>query len=280
MLFSSLGRHALIAVCACMTFSACISPGQRVVTAVSDASRRSEPLPLPHRIDETLTIESAYRIQERLVRKKLDGAPPAGFKAGLTTTQSQSRFRASAPIAGVLLPGASLPVGSTLRLSELRGLTIETEVAMRIGTPIDRPVRDIAALREHMDGIAPAIELPTLFYHTPAEINAIDLVATNVAAAHYIAGEFVAPEVRDPNDASPRLTCEGKEASRGEAREAMGDQWRAALWLVNTLVDRGWTLERGQVLLTGTLGRMVSASAGDCSADYGSWGTIGFHIVP
>ena len=33
-------------------------------------------------------------------------------------------------------------------------------------------------------------------------------------------------------------------------------------------------MEPGQILLTGALGRMVPAVAGDCSADYGKWGTI------
>ena len=59
----------------------------------------------------------------------------------------------------------------------------------------------------------------------------------------------------------------------------MGDQWQAALWLVNTMVGQGWELEAGQVLLTGALGKMVKASEGECIAHFGVWGTLSVLII-
>lgn len=269
-----------ILVCACTTLVACISPQQRVATAVIEARRLNEALPLPRRIDETLTIETAYRVQARIVKHELAGAQPAGFKAGLTSPPSQARFHANHPVAGVLARDGEREPGSTLRLSEWPGLNLETEVAFRIGTPVRQRVDSITTLRAHIDGIAPAVELPALHFEAPAELNAIDIVAANVGAAAYITGPFVDPELRDPNSASPRLLCNGTEINRGQARDALGDQWEAALWLVNTMIEQGRTLEPGQILLTGALGKMIPATPGDCSAEYGSWGTIAFHIVP
>jgi 2-keto-4-pentenoate hydratase len=43
----------------------------------------------------------------------------------------------------------------------------------------------------------------------------------------------------------------------------------AALWPVNTIIERGWKLEPGQILLTGALGKMVKASGGDRAANFG-----------
>ncbi len=269
-----------ILVCACMTLVACISPQQRVATAVIEARRLNEALPLPHRIDETLTIETAYRVQARIVKHELAGAQPAGFKAGLTSAPAQARFRADHPVAGVLVRNGRKEPGSTLRLSEWPGLNLETEVAFRIGTPIRQRIDNTATLRTHIDGIAPAVELPALHFETPTELSAIDIVAANVGAAAYIVGPFVSPDLRDPNLVSPRLLCNGAEINRGHARDALGDQWEAALWLVNTMMEQGWTLESGQILLTGALGKMVPATPGDCSAEYGNWGTIVFHLVP
>lgn len=237
-------------------------------------------MPLPHVIDETLTTESAYRIQTRIVRRELNGAQPAGYKAGLTSAASQARFRASAPVAGVLAREGLRHPGATFRLSELRGLNIETEVAMRIGTPIHTRLSSIDELRRRIDGIAPAVELPNLDYETPEALTAADVIATNVAAAAYIFGEFVAPDRRDPNEVSPRLVCNNKEVNAGNARDALGDQWQAALWLVNAVIDQGWKIETGQVLMTGALGRMVPAQPAQCMATYGEWGTIGFTISP
>lgn len=275
-----LWRHALIAVSAATLFTACISMQQRVENEVFDARRRHAAMPLPHVIDETLTIESAYRIQTRIVRRELNGAQPAGYKAGLTSALAQTRFHASAPVAGVLMQEGRRHSGDTLRLSELRGLNIETEVALRIGTPIRTRLDSIDELQRHVDGIAPAIELPNLDYQAPAQLNALDIVATNVAAAAYIFGEFVAPDRRDPNDVRPRLVCNGEEINAGDARDAMGDQWQAALWLVNTVIEQGWAIQAGQVLMTGALGRMVPAQPAQCVATYGEWGTIGFNISP
>lgn len=274
-----LASVSIVVVSMSVTFAGCISQQQRVATAVFDARAHNAALPLPHAIDETLTITDAYRIQTRVVKRELDGARPAGYKAGLTSAPSQARFHTSAPVAGVLAREGLRRSGDTLRLSEFGGLNIETEVALRIGTPIRARLRSVDEMKQHVDGIAPAIELPNLFYRTPDQLNAIDIVATNVAAAAYIVGDFVAPAARDPNDVEPRLVCNEREINRGSARDALGDQWQAALWLVNTMMDLGWTIETGQILLTGALGRMVPAQPGRCTATYGKWGTIELSIA-
>lgn len=240
--------------------------------------KRGESLPLAHRIDETLTIERAYTMQKNIVRKRLEDRMPVGFKAGLTSEPARKRFHAAAPVAGVLITPAS-QTPPTLSLAKLRGLHIETEVAMRIGKPIRTRVESVEELRAHIDGIAPAIELPNLDYETPEQLTAVDIVATNVAAAYFIVGDFIAPTARDPNKALARLTCNGSELNVGRARDAMGDQWKAALWLVNTMIEQGWTLERGQLLLTGSLGRMLRAEPGDCIADFGDWGRLEIRLI-
>jgi 2-keto-4-pentenoate hydratase len=263
----------------CIALGACASTQQRAVRDISTAWRDHTSLPQVASIDETLTIATAYRIQTRVVRERLQGARPAGFKAGLTSAPTQARFKASGPVAGVLFAEGARRSGDTMKLSERRGLTLETEVALRIGTDITQKLSDIAALQRHIDGIAPAIELPDLDYQQPQQLSAVDIVASNVAAAEYIVGEFAAPEHRDPNAAAPRLVCDGREVNAGKARDALGDQWQAALWLVNTMIEQGWKIERGQVLLTGALGRALPAQPGHCVASYGEWGELEFNVT-
>lgn len=281
---SSLECSIAMLACACMALCACTSPQQRVAAAVTQAHRLNDAVPLPHRIDETLTIAGAYRVQTRVVNHELTGegnrARPEGFKAGLTSAAAQARFRTSQPVAGVLFSEGRRDPDATISIADWPGLNIETEVALRVGTPIRERLADVEALRARIDGIAPAIELPNLHFESPTELTAIDIIASNVGSATYIVGNFVAPDLRDPNHANPTLVCDGKELNRGHARDALGDQWQAALWLVNTMIEQGWQVESGQILLTGALGRMVPAAPARCSADYGTWGTIAFHIVP
>jgi 2-keto-4-pentenoate hydratase len=273
-----LPRSAAAGLAACFVLCACVSLQQRTADEIFIAWQAQSALPLAHRIDETLTIESAYRVQHAFVQRRLDGAQPAGFKGGLTSPAAQARFGASGPIAGVLIVGPS-QTPATLQLSKLRGLNIETEVGMRVGRAITQKLRDIDDLRQHIDGIGPAVELPNLDYETPAQLTTPDIVASNVAAAYFLVGEFVPASQRDPNAANPRLACDGKEVNVGQAREALGDQWQAALWLVNTMIEQGWRIEPGQILMTGALGRMIPARPGHCRADYGDWGYIEVDIA-
>lgn len=264
----------------CIVLTGCGSAQQRAIGDVSLAWREHRPLP---NIDETLTINSAYQVQTRSVRAKLQDAPPAGFKAGLTSTVAQARFKTNGAVAGVLFKEGARRSADTVRLSELRGLHIEVEVAMRIGTAIDQPLADVTALRDHIDGIAPAIEMPNLDYVAPQALDAVDIVATNVAAANYIVGDFISPQQRDPNAVAVRLVCEDQEVTTGHARDALGDQWQAALWLVNQMVEQGWRLDSGQILLTGALGRAVPATKGRCVASYHAadieWGTLTVNVA-
>ncbi len=245
--------------------------------SIENAWQTNSSIPLAHVVDETLTIERAYEIQTRIVRRALRDAKPAGFKAGLTSAPSRARFGATSPIAGVLLTPAHL-TPSKLDLNVLKGLYIEVEVAMRLRTPIRTRLASIDELKSHIDGIAPAIELPNLDYQDAQKLNALDIVASNVAAAYFIVGSFAPVEERDPNAVSATLECDGKELNVGQGHDAMGDQWAAALWLVNTMLDQGWTLESGQILLTGALGKMIRAQPGRCSADFGDWGRLNVQV--
>jgi 2-keto-4-pentenoate hydratase len=264
----------------CLALGACSSQEQRVVDEILTSWREQRTLP---DIDETLTNASAYRVQTRSVRARLQGERPAGFKAGLTSPPAQARFKTSEPVAGVLFKEGALQSADSVSLSEARGLHLEVEMAMRVGTAISKPLADVAELRAHIDGIAPAIELPNLDYAQPQSLDAIDIIATNVAAAKYIVGDFVSPQQRDPNAVEIRLVCNGQEMFTGKGTDSLGDQWQAALWLVNTMLQQGWTIEPGQILLTGSLGKMLPGATGHCVASYHSdsieWPSLEVHVT-
>jgi 2-keto-4-pentenoate hydratase len=244
---------------------------------LENARQKNSSIPLAHLVDETLTIERAYRVQHEVVRRELGTRAPVGFKAGLTSPEARARFRSDEAIAGVLTFDP-LSTGSSVKLAEFPGSYLEVEVAMRIGRPIHHKLNTIDELKAHVDGIAPAIELPNLDYANADQMNVVDIIASNVAAAHFIVGEFASFDSRDPNRLRVRLTCNQQLLNEAQGRDSMGDQWAAALWLANKLVEEGWKLERGQIFLTGALGKMVKASEGECQADFHDWGTLNVHI--
>ena len=44
------------------------------------------------------------------------------------------------------------------------------------------------------------------------------------------------------------------------------------------MIEQGWTIEPGHILLTGALGKMVPGKTGKYIADYGPLGKIAFEI--
>ena len=96
--------------------------------------------------------------------------------------------------------------------------------------------------------------------------------------AGFIAGAKREVDQLDVNSLRVVLKRDAEIVNRGQGKDALGGQWQAALWLVNTMVKQGWKIEAGYILLTGALGRMVPGKPGKYIADYGSFGSISFTI--
>jgi 2-keto-4-pentenoate hydratase len=58
----------------------------------------------------------------------------------------------------------------------------------------------------------------------------------------------------------------------------MGNQWEALYWLINHIIDQGYTIGEGQVLLTGALGEVLPCEPGSYEADFGNVGTVSFTV--
>ncbi len=222
--------------------------------------------------------KTAYNVQKIVVEKRLAAEKCTGFKAGLTSKGSQKRFGTTAPVSGVLFESGVHTGGAVIPRERYKTLMLETEIGFVIAKPITRPLRDKAELRSHIQSVMPVIELPDLCFDDPKKLNLLDIAAGNVSAAGFIKGSEKTVENRDLDAVSVVLYRDGKEVNRGTGSDALGDQWEAALWLVNTVVKQGWKIERGHVLLTGVLGKMIPGKPGNYTADYGDFGKISFVI--
>ncbi|MCP4152481.1 MAG: 4-oxalocrotonate decarboxylase [bacterium] len=222
---------------------------------------------------------TAYRVQKALVEKALaknKPPKPAGFKAGLTSKGAQKRFGVDKPVTGVLItPGITT---AKPLIKTTKGLMLETEIGFIIAKPITGPITNAAELRGYISAVLPVIEMPVLCFNEPGKMTGLDIIAGNVAAAKYIKGAEKNLKTAHINDVSVTLHCDGKEINSGKGSEAMGDQWKAVLWLINTVVSQGWSLEPGQLIITGALGKMIPAKPGNYTANYGIFGKIHFTI--
>jgi len=264
---------ALALVAGCET----IDPVQEGGYRMTEAARNHQSPPLLSPIyGKELTVERAYRIQRLVVEQALNGQIPAGFKGGLTNTTAQQQFGATGPVAGVLLPGAVLKAdeeGYLVRLKDYRQPMVEVEVGFRFAHRITHTLPDVKSLQEHIAEVFPAVELPDL-QQAANGAGMTDIIVANAYASHVITGLGRAPGLTDPNAVAVTLYREGEVLNRGAGRDVSGDQWQALLWLVNRSIDSGWSIEPGQVLITGAMGKPVPMQAGLYVADFGRFGRL------
>jgi 2-keto-4-pentenoate hydratase len=105
-----------------------------------------------------------------------------------------------------------------------------------------------------------------------------DIIAANIGAAQFIIGKKQKINNLDLNTLQVTLKRDNETVNHGKGTDALSDQWKAALWLVNTMVKQGWKIKPGDIIITGALGRMIPGKPGKYTANFGSLGTITFKI--
>ena len=200
----------------------------------------------------------------------------AGFKAGFCSEAAQKSFGLNAPAAGVLFASGKKMGFPLIERSAFKNLLVETEIGFLMGKSIAQPLKDISELYGNIQAVMPVMELPDAGFAEKA--RGVDIIAANVASAKFIAGKEREFKGLDLNNIFVTLSLEGQEVNKGKGADAMGDQWKALLWLINTMVEQGWKIEPGQILITGALPKAVPGKPGKYVADFGKLGKISFEV--
>ena len=242
------------------------------------AEKDGKPIPVISVNFTDLDTAAAYKIQKDYVQQRLKNDKVAGFKAGLTSASSQERFGVDSPVSGVLFSSGSHNSPYPIESAEFRRLMTETEIGYIVGKPITSQIKDVAELKKHIKEILPVIEFPELGFEDLERLKAEDIIAANAGSRAFILGKSVELDKINPDDVKVDLNLNVEFVNKGRGSDLTGGQWKALLWLVNNVVDEGWKIEPGQVLITGALGEMVKARKGHYIATFGSLGEIDFRI--
>jgi len=219
---------------------------------------------------------AAYNVQKAFVEKCIEASncTTAGFKAGLTSPPAMERFGRKTPVAGVLLASGDMTGALKIKLTDYRVLMMETEIGFIIEKAITKRLIDTAELKGHIRYAVPVIELPEMGFSDMKAIKGPDIIAANVGAAGFIRGERKEIDGLDLNAVDVILSRNGEVVNCGKGSDALGSQWQALLWLVNTMIETGWEIKPGHLLITGVLGKMIPAKPGKYTADYGPFGLV------
>lgn len=249
------------------------------VTQVVEAVNKQQLMP---QFGDQLDVVTAYQVQTMAVKKLLADQRPDGFKAGLTSQASQEKFAVKQPVAGVLLADTKVTVNSeggyVIQASNKSKMMLELEIGFQLKEAITRPINDMEVLKALVKAIYPVIELPDLgFQHMPSLLGT-DIIANNVAARRYILGVQPAGLPADINVLPVKLYHNDQLILEGLGSDAMGDQWQALGWLINQSLANGWVIDPGQILITGALGKMLPAKAGNYKAHFAELGRIEWRV--
>jgi len=221
-------------------------------------------------------VAAAYAVQESITRARLaGGARLVGRKTGLTAKSVQKQLGVDQPDFGMLFDYMAVPDGETVSAAGLIAPRCEAEVAFVIADDIDLERPTTVDLLEAIAYALPAIEIVDSRIAN-WDIGIVDTIADNASSGLFVLGNRpVAVEDLDLRLCGMSLQKNGTGVSYGAGAACLGSPLTALLWLARTMHASGRPLRAGDVVLSGALGPMVAAAAGDLfEARIGGLGSV------
>jgi 2-keto-4-pentenoate hydratase len=220
-------------------------------------------------------IALAYDVQAILTRHRLaEGQVRVGRKIGLTSPAVQQQLGVTTPDTGVLFDDMEIPDGGVIAAGRLIAPRVEAEVAFVLAAdlpdfgadaPLDQPITDAereqaAAAVDHAVAALEIVDSRVAAW----DIRITDTVADNASSGCYVLGRErrTLAEVA-PIDVTMTVFRNGEAASSGDGAACLGDPLVALAWLARTAARFGLPLQRGELILSGAMGPLVSALPGD-----------------
>ncbi len=244
------------------------------------AARTGRPIAPLTREFPGMTIQDAYRVQDRWLELRLaEGARMTGYKIGLTSAATQTLYGATEPMYGRILEDGILRDGARVPRDAFCTPRLEVELAFILGADIQESEVDIEQVLQATARVVPAFEIVAQRTDGPRKL--VDAIADNAAFGAIVRGAEgsrlgAGTDAGDLASIDATLYRNEAHADSGISSSAMGHPAAAVAWLARALHASGRHLERGQIILTGTLTPAVEVAPGDVfRAEYGALGSLG-----
>jgi 2-oxopent-4-enoate/cis-2-oxohex-4-enoate hydratase len=211
-----------------------------------------------------ITIDDAYRIQLRFIKRRLDaGETVVGKKIGVTSQVVMDMLKVDQPDFGQLLSGMVVQEGEAIRVDTMIAPKAEAEVAFVLKSDLQGPGVTAADVLRATAFVMPCFEIVDSRIKD-WKIKIQDTVADNASCGVLVLGGTR----RDPREldlalAGMVLEKNGEVVSTATGAAVQGSPVNAVAWLANTLGRLGITLKAGEVILSGSQSPLVPVKAGD-----------------
>jgi 2-keto-4-pentenoate hydratase len=210
-----------------------------------------------------LDLAEAYRLQDRLRETLIAGGERlAGWKAAFTTRPAQEANGLGEPGCAFLLASGVLASRAEVSFARFTSLAVEAEVAFVMRHDLAGPGVTAARAATAVEGALPALELVDFRYS--GKPTGTDVIAEGVYAVAIVLGGALTP-ITGLDLALEGLVYEhsGTIAATATAAEVMGNPLNSLAWIANHLGGRGLGLRAGDVVMTGSVSKLLRPRPGD-----------------
>ena len=187
------------------------------------------------------------------------------------------------PIHGMLFRSNEVDAERTvIEIAQNPDAVIETELGFLIadGAEISYHLQSIEHTKGAIGAVVPVIEMPNNYARRMgAALTAVDAVASNVGSSQFIVGNGrTSPDDVNPDEIAISLKKDGTVLHETKGDFVKGGQWANLMTLINQIIDQGYTLRSGDLIICGSLGQVHPAAPGKYAADFGPLGGIAFEM--
>lgn len=218
-------------------------------------------------VSETFGIEdvdAAYAVQEANTRRWLAaGRRLVGRKIGLTSEAVQRQLGVDQPDYGMLFDDTAYVDGAAVPIACFLQPRVEAEIAFDMRDRLDDPGVSRGDVERAVGAVRCAVEIVDSAI-ADWRISLADTIADNASGGGFVLGATrrALGEVELPG-VGMTLVRNGERASAGVGAACLGDPLEAVVWLARRMAAVGRPLAPGDVVLSGALGPIVDAAAGD-----------------
>jgi 2-keto-4-pentenoate hydratase len=199
-----------------------------------------------------LTTEHAYALQAEVARLREErGEKVIGYKVGCTSRVVQQQLGIGGPIFARVFDTGCFLSGEQLSFTRFANLAVEGELAVRLGEDVSASFAGADECRAAIASLFPVIELHHYVLRSPQPLLA-ELIASGGMHAGFVLAEYEA-EGGLPALESLSVWIDDQRVGTVSGAEVTELAVRSVGWLADRLAEKGLTLARGQVVLTGSL---------------------------
>ena len=209
-----------------------------------------------------LTLEQAYALQRQLEQALVGrGERVVGYKVGFTTAALQERHGVTEPVLGFMLASGVFGGGDVVPLARFVAIGVEVEVAFLLKADLAGPGVTSASALLAVEGAMPSFEL--IDFRLSGTPRGVDVVADGVYANAIVLGRPLT-SVTGVDLALEGVVFEqdGQIVATQTAAEVLGNPLVSLAWAANTLGKMGRGLHAGDIVLTGSISKVLRPTAG------------------